>query len=131
MKQILLYIITLLSVVLLDLTWFKLSSSFYTKEIGFLFGEKTNFIPAIIFYLIYALGIVYFVVNPNIANGGSYISVLVIGAFFGLIAYGTYDFTNHATIKDWPIIVTIIDIIWGMFVTSTSSLIAFYLTRFF
>lgn len=131
MKQILLYIITLLSVVLLDLTWFKLSSSFYVKEIGFLFGEKINFIPAIIFYLIYAIGIVYFVINPSIANGGSYINVLAIGAFFGLIAYGTYDFTNHATIKNWPIIVTIVDIIWGMFVTSASSLIAFYLSKFF
>lgn len=131
MKQIFLYIITLLSVVLLDLTWFKLSSSFYVKEIGFLFGEKINFIPAIIFYLIYAIGIVYFVINPNIANGGSYINVLVIGAFFGLIAYGTYDFTNHATIKNWPIIVTIVDIIWGMFVTSATSLFAFYLSKFF
>lgn len=131
MKQIFLYIITLLSVVLLDLTWFKLSSSFYVKEIGFLFGEKINFIPAIIFYLIYAIGIVYFVINPSIANGGSYINVLVIGAFFGLIAYGTYDFTNHATIKNWPIIVTIVDIIWGMFVTSATSLFAFYLSKFF
>lgn len=131
MKQIFLYIITLLSVVTLDLTWFKLSSSFYVKEIGFLFGEKINFIPAIIFYLIYAIGIVYFVINPNIANGGSYIKVLVIGAFFGLIAYGTYDFTNHATIKNWPIIVTIVDIIWGMFVTSATSLFAFYLSKFF
>lgn len=131
MKQIFLYIITLLSVVLMDITWFKLSSSFYTKEIGFLFGEKINFIPAIIFYLVYALGIVYFVINPIISGGGSYINAIITGAFFGLIAYGTYDFTNHATIKNWPIIVTIIDIIWGMFVTSVSSLIVFYISKLF
>jgi uncharacterized membrane protein len=127
MKQTILYFATLFTIVLLDVTWFKFSSSFYGKELGYIFGEKMNFIPAIKFYLIYAFGILYFVINPVIASEGSYVKALVIGAFFGLIAYGTYDFTNHATIKDWPIIVTVVDIIWGMFVTGISSVIVFFI----
>lgn len=127
MKQIILYFITLFTIVLFDITWFKFSSGFYTKELGYIFGEKMNFIPAAIFYLIYAFGILYFVINPVIAGEGSIIKALVIGMFFGLISYGTYDFTNHATIKDWPIIVTVVDIIWGMFVTGITSVIVLFL----
>lgn len=130
MKPIFIYLITLLIIVSSDFTWFKLTSSFYTREIGFLFGSKINYLPAAIFYLVYALGIVFFVVNPQINADSSYLTVFLIGAFFGLIAYGTYDFTNHATINNWPIIVTIVDILWGMFVTGFSSVIIYILSKY-
>lgn len=130
MKPIFIYLITLLILVVSDFTWFKLTSSFYNKEIGFLFGSKINYIPAAIFYLVYALGIVFFVVNPQIKADSSYLTVFLIGAFFGLIAYGTYDFTNNATINNWPVIVTVVDILWGMSVTGLSSLLVYTISHY-
>ncbi len=130
MKHTLLYLITLLVITLSDFTWFKLSSSFYQKEIGFLFGSKINYLPVALFYLIYAFGILFFIINPQIKADSSYITVFLIGAFFGLIAYGTYDFTNNATINNWPVIVTIVDILWGMIVTGFASLFVYIISKY-
>lgn len=130
MKPIFLYLITLLVITISDFTWFKLTSSFYQREIGFLFGSKINYLPAGIFYLMYALGIVFFVIMPQIKSGSSLTAVFITGAFLGLIAYGTYDLTNNATINNWPVAVTIVDILWGMFVTAFASLVVFAINKY-
>jgi uncharacterized membrane protein len=85
-------------------------------------AEKPNLIAALIFYLIFIVGVVYFVVNPAI-EAQSISKLLISGALFGFIAYATYDLTNLATLKDWPITVTIVDLIWG---TSLSTLIGLF-----
>ena len=88
--------------------------------------ETPNFVAAGIFYLIYIVGVVYFVVMPGV-EAESIGKVLLSGALFGLIAYATYDLTNMATIKDWPLIVTVVDLIWGTALTTSIGVATYYL----
>ena len=95
---------------LIDAIWLGLvAPKFYKAQIGHLMSEKPNFVAALIFYLIFIVGVVYFVVNPAV-EAQSMTKVLVAGALFGVMTYATYDLTNLATLKDWPIKVTIIAI---------------------
>ena len=135
MKIFLLYVVTFVCIVLFDIVWFSVSSGFYKKEIGFLFGPSLNYIPALLFYLLYAVGILFFVVFPllkgagldvGVASAGAfarYSKAFLVGAFFGLIAYGTYDLTNHTTINNWPVLVTVVDMLWGGLATGVVSVI--------
>jgi uncharacterized membrane protein len=68
---------------------------------------------------------------PGIKSGHALFSVFLAGALFGLVAYATYDLTNHATLRDWPLVVTLIDMIWGAFLTGVSSVIAVTLVNYF
>ena len=125
------YLVIFLVFIVIDAIWLGLvAPKMYQKEIGHLMADKVNFIPAIIFYLIYALAILVFVVDPALAKG-DWVKALVYGAFLGLTMYATYDLTNNATLKDWPVKVTIIDLIWGSFVTSATSVIATKLIQYF
>jgi uncharacterized membrane protein len=85
---------------------------FYSKHLGFLMASSPNWLAAILFYLLFIVGILVFVVLPGLESG-SIRDTLLRAALFGLIAYSTYDLTNLATIKDWPIIITVVDMIWG------------------
>lgn len=80
----------------------------YQKEIGHLMAKEVNFIPEIIFYIIYVIAILVFVVNPGIINNDT-VKFGVYGAFLCLTMYATYDLTNHAILKDWPLKIIIID----------------------
>lgn len=121
------YITIFLSLVALDSVWLGfISKNFYQKHLGFIFGEKFVLWPAIIFYLLFAYGILFFVLTPALEMK-SIGTALFRGAILGLIAYATYDLTNQATISKWPLVVTLVDIVWGMFVTSATSVIAYYL----
>ena len=80
---------------------------------------------AILFYLVFIAGLVVFVVAPAL-DKGSWVRALLLGALFGLITYATYDLTNLATLKDWPLVVTVVDLIWGMVLAATVS-VATYL----
>ena len=125
-----LYIISLISFLLLDGFWIGfVASSFYKKHLGFLLSPKVNYLPVAIFYLIYVFGIVYVVLEPNM--GRSLVQVFITGAIVGLMAYSAYDFTNQATIKDWPIIITIVDILWGAFASGAVSVITMYIAQNF
>jgi uncharacterized membrane protein len=79
---------------------------------------------AIIFYLLFIGGLVLFVIAPSVEKK-SILNALFMGALFGLITYATYDLTNLATIKDWPILVTVVDLIWGSVLASSVSLISY------
>lgn len=94
-------------------------------------APTVNYIPAIIFYPLYAVGIVVLVLLPAVRAGSSTLSVLLTGLLLGLVAYGAYDLTNHATLKDWPLSITLIDMAWGAFVTGASAVIAFSLYNYF
>ena len=100
------------------------AKNFYAKNIGFLLKPEFNFLPGAIFYLLYIAGLVFFVIMPAV-NKGSWIYALLIGALFGLIAYSTYDLTNQATLKDWPLIVTIVDLAWGAMAASFVSVVTY------
>lgn len=115
------YLIALTVFFIIDLIWLGLiAKNLYKKEIGFLMKKKPDWAPAIIFYLLFISGLVIFVINPSIEKK-DLTQVVILGALFGLITYATYDLTNLATLKKWPIKITIIDLIWG---TTLSSLVS-------
>lgn len=117
------YIIAFIIFLAIDAIWLGLvAPKFYKAQIGHLMSERPNFIAALVFYLIFIVGVVYFVVNPAI-EAQSITKLLISGALFGFMTYATYDLTNLATLKDWPITVTIVDLIWG---TTLSTLIGLF-----
>ena len=124
MNYVKMYIIAFIAFIVIDGIWLIfISRNLYQANIGHLMADKAKLIPALIFYLIFLVGLVYFVINPSIESK-DITKLLISGALFGLITYATYDLTNLATLKDWPLKITIIDLIWG---TSLSTIVS-YLT---
>lgn len=120
-----LYFIALPVFFAIDMVWLGLvARNFYAKHIGFLMTPNVNWAAAIIFYLLFIVGAVVFVIQPALIQK-SWIHALLFGALFGLITYATYDLTNLATVKDWPLIVTIVDLIWGMTLSALVSVISY------
>lgn len=115
---------------ILDAIWLAvIAKPFYAKHLGFIMTKNPVWSAAILFYILYGIGIAYFIVTPAIAGSLPWWHVLLRGAFFGLIAYATYDLTNHATVANWPTIVTVVDILWGMVIAGISSLIAYIILK--
>ena len=113
------------SMVVVDAAWLAtMTSRFYKKHLGSLLAEKANFLAAGLFYAIYVVGILVIIINPALENKYSYVKTFVHGALFGLVAYSTYDLTNQATLKNWPVIVTIVDMLWGTLLTGLVSVLA-------
>lgn len=124
-----LYLIALPVLVSLDMLWLGLvAKNFYAKHIGFLLRPDFKLLPGIIFYLLYLVGLIFFVIMPAVSKG-SWIYALLLGALFGLIAYSTYDLTNQATLKDWPLVVTIVDLAWGMVAASFVSVVVYFIAK--
>ena len=116
-----LYLATLVAFFAIDLVWLGLvARTFYRKHLGFLMAPSPNWPAAVLFYLLFVGGILVFVVVPGLESG-SLVTTLVRGALFGLITYATYDLTNLATLKDWPVILTIVDLIWGTVLSTAVS----------
>jgi uncharacterized membrane protein len=108
-----LYLLTLIAFFAIDMVWLGLvARGFYQQHLGFLLRSSPNWTAAIVFYLLFVLGILVFVVVPGL-QAGSAKKVLLLGALFGVITYATYDLTNLATVKNWPLIVTVVDLAWG------------------
>jgi uncharacterized membrane protein len=118
-----LYFIALIIMGIIDSIWLFLMGAQYRVWLGHVFAPSFNFTPAVIFYLIYIAGLIYFVISPAVQQGQQYLHIFLAGAFLGLFAYATYDLTNHATITNWPVIVTIIDMVWGALLTGTVSVL--------
>lgn len=115
------FLVTALVFLLIDIVWLAfISPKLYKANIGHLMSDKVNFIAAGVFYLLYVGALLYFVIDPAIADGSVWQGIWR-GAFLGLVMYATYDLTNLATLKDWPLKITIIDLIWGTFITSATS----------
>jgi uncharacterized membrane protein len=114
-RIVLLYLITLAIFFLIDMVWLgAVAKGFYRKHLGALMAPKVVWPAAIMFYLLFIAGLVTFVIWPAlVADQAPFLRPLILGAFFGLVAYATYDLTNLATIKDWPIVVTVVDLVWG------------------
>lgn len=130
MKWIIAYISAAVSFGVLDAIWLRWAGpNFYRPAIGELLADSFRGGPALAFYLIYIAGMVWFAVRPGLA--GSPATGLLNGALLGFLCYATYDLTNQATMKVWPVHVTVVDIIWGAFATGTAAFIATLLTRKF
>ena len=123
------YLVAFIVFLVIDAAWLGLiAPKFYRTHLGHIMAERPNFVVAGVFYLIFLLGLTYFVINPALeANDLS--KLLISAALFGLVTYGTYDLTNMATLKDWPIIVTVVDLIWGTVLSTLVSLITFLILR--
>ena len=123
------YAFTLVVFFGLDFLWLGfIARGFYTSQLGDLMRDNINYFASVGFYLAYAAGIVFFAVVPAIAEG-TWGRAALNGALLGLLAYGTYDMTNIATLKDWPVAVSIVDMGWGGFLTCVSAVSGFLLTR--
>lgn len=131
MKVFTAFTAVLLSMLVLDGIWLLwIAKRFYASQIGHLMANSPKLGPVVMFYLIYALGLTFLVVLPAIQGNYSLVKVFGMGALIGLMAYGAYDFTNHATLRDWPTLMTIVDLLWGTFLTGTVVLIATYIVRY-
>ncbi len=124
-----LYAIAFPVFLLVDMIWLVfIAKGFYAKHIGFLMSPSVNWIAAILFYLLFILGIVTFAVTPALQQNSLH-TALLLGALFGLLTYATYDLTNLATIKNWPLIVTVVDMIWGTTLAASVSVITYLIAR--
>lgn len=126
------YVSCLLAMLAIDAVWLGLTiKRFYAPRIGHLMAESPRLGPAAVFYLLYVLGITVLVVIPALREQAGLLRVFLTGALLGLMAYGTYDLTNQATLKDWPLTVTVVDLCWGALLTGTVSVISAFCTRVF
>ena len=124
-----LYAIALPVFIVIDMVWLTLvAKKFYRDQIGFLMKYDPNWTAAIVFYLLFIVGLVVFVIAPAIEKN-SWLHALLFGALFGFIAYATYDLTNLATLKDWPLLVTIVDLTWGAVLAASVSTATYFIAR--
>lgn len=105
----------------LDYVWLsRVAIGFYRSQIGDILRDKPNMVAAGLFYLFYVVGIVYFAVLPGVQKG-SLTTAVASGALLGLIAYGTYDMTNLATLKIWSLTMSVVDMAWGAVLTAIAA----------
>lgn len=125
------FLITLGVFLVIDIIWLAfISKALYSKHLSYLMAPKVNFVAAMIFYIIFILGLMYFVINPSLVKG-DWLAALLPGVFFGLVSYSTYDLTNLATIRDWPLIITVVDLIWGSLLGGATSAISYFIIKAF
>ena len=125
------YVIALVVFLAIDMVWLTvIAKQFYAQKLGYLMAAKPNLLAALLFYMLFIVGLQFFVLNPALASG-SWKAALLPGLFFGLVTYATYDLTNLATIKDWPVVITLIDLVWGSFVSGITSVLSYLLIRLF
>lgn len=124
-----LYAIALPVFFAIDLLWLGVvARGFYRAQIGSLLKREVNWTAAVVFYLIFIAGIVYFVLAPAVEKQ-SWRHALWAGAAFGFVTYATYDLTNLATMKDWPLAVTLVDLAWGTVLTASVATVSFAIAR--
>ncbi|ANZ96004.1 MULTISPECIES: DUF2177 family protein [Brochothrix] len=112
----------------IDLLWLAvISRQLYVDQLGGLMGE-TRIIPAAIFYVLFMTGLLFFVIVPAL-NKNKLSYAILVGGFFGLICYGTYDLTNLATLENWPVVITVLDLIWGTFINAATAGLVFWIAK--
>lgn len=120
-----LYAIALPVFFAVDMAWLGLvAKNFYRRQIGHLLKPDVNWTAAIAFYLLFLAGLVFFVIEPAVEKK-SLADAVVRGAFFGLVTYATYDLTNLAVAKDWPLAITIVDMAWGAVLAASVAAITY------
>ena len=116
----------------IDLVWLGfVAKNIYSKYLGYLMAPNVNWLAALVFYVIFIIGILYFVIAPSLVDR-DFTQLVIRAMLFGFITYATYDLTNLATVRDWPITITIIDLIWGTTLSTSVSVISYLIiTNFF
>lgn len=122
-----LYVATLITFLGIDSIWLaKIAPNFYKTNIGHLLAEKPNLLAAGAFYILNIIGILFFCTLPAL-KAESPKTAIIYGALYGIFTYATYDLTNYATLKGWPVKVVIVDIFWGMLLTAVVAGVSYYI----
>lgn len=125
LKWLATYVLTSLVFFAIDMVWLGfIAKNLYRKYLFGLLADQVNWSAAIVFYLLFIVGIFIFVILPAVEKNSLFTAVW-LGAFFGIITYATYDLTNLATLKNWPLTIVFIDIAWGAVLTSSVSIAGF------
>lgn len=124
------YLAAAVTFLVLDGLWLGVvARSFYASRLGGLMAPQVSIAPAVAFYLLYVAGVVIFCIRPALADD-SWRMALVHGALLGVLAYGTYDLTNLATLKGWPLDMSLVDIAWGAVITAAAATAGFHAARY-
>ncbi len=130
-KLLLSYVLTFLVFLAIDLVWLGfIAKDLYGKYLGPLLAEQVNWTAAIVFYLLFVVGIFLFAIMPAVERN-SFQYALIYGALFGFFTYATYDLTNLATLRGWPATIVFIDMAWGAFLSASVASAGFFITRYF
>jgi uncharacterized membrane protein len=125
------YLSTFISFCVIDFGWLSFAGSrLYAPRIGDLLLAKPNLPAAVVFYLLYVVGIIVFAVEPA-ARSGTWLGAAKSGALLGFFAYATYDLTNQATLRGWTSVITLADMTWGTVLTGTAATLGYLATRRF
>ncbi len=118
------YAMTVIGLFVIDFGWLiTMTPAFYKPRIGALLLETPNLTAAVLFYLLYCAGVVALAIWPAMQSG-DWTDALWRGAILGLVAYGTYDLTNMATLKGWSWELTVVDMVWGTLLTGATATVA-------
>jgi uncharacterized membrane protein len=122
------YVVTLVAFAAIDFVWLStMANTLYKPTMGDMLAPAFRPVPAVLFYLVYVAGLIFFAVRPALASG-SLGTALAYGAAFGFVAYATYDLTNQATLKNWSTVLTIADLVWGTLLSAIAAGIGQWVT---
>ena len=125
------YIAALVIFGVIDILWLTfVGAKLFRDTLGDVLAQDVRMAPAIAFYLLYSLGVVFFAIAPALRDA-SVMTALINGAMFGLMTYATYDLTNYATVRNWTLNLTIIDLSYGAALTAVTALLGYWITRWF
>ena len=128
-KLILAYLLTAVVFFAIDLTWLGvIAKNLYRKYLGGFLSDTVNWTAAFIFYALFIVGIFIFSILPAVEKN-SFSHAVIMGGLFGFFTYATYDLTNLATLRGWPMAVSLVDLAWGAVVTAAATLVAFLVVR--
>jgi uncharacterized membrane protein len=128
-RSVIAYVATLIVFAIVDFVWLGfVAKDLYRNGIGHLMAPSPNWPPAVAFYLLYIVGLVYFAVSPAL-GADAWTRALIDGALFGFFCYATYDLTNYATLKGWPLTIVVADLAWGAFVSAVAATAGFFIAR--
>lgn len=129
-RYIVAYAATALVFLAIDFVWLtRIAKQFYYSRLGDILLTSPRLGAAVAFYALYVIGIVIFAVAPALRDGSA-ATAAIYGALFGFFAYATYDMTNYATVRNWSLVVSLVDIAWGTALTGVSAYAGYWITRF-
>jgi uncharacterized membrane protein len=124
------FFVGLIVLLIMDAFWLAVMMPLvYRKHLSHILASSPSWWAAAIFYLFYAFGIYFLVVGPAISQNLGLTTIFFKGFVLGIVAYGTYDLTNQATLRDWPVLITALDITWGAFMTASISAGSSFIVR--
>lgn len=131
MQYLAAYVATAAIFLFIDFLWLGyIAKTFYFSRLDGLLLDKPNLGVAAVFYAVYVIGVIIFAVGPALKSG-SWQTALIYGALFGFFCYATYDMTNLATLKGWPVTIVVVDVIWGTVLTGVSALLGYLIVQQF